>query len=378
MGALYTEEFLSQFEDTSGPQTAFVVNLCTRPEPQIEGFRQQIEDWYAHLREDARPYYRERLSSLDNPTFFQAFSELVLHELFLNHEMKVLTYPVEDAETLAVALPGGEGSFSLAVQSFIPEVQVRGSMQPFRRLLRELKEIEHRFMFSVYLKRWLPYNFDPKPIRRALEAWLNSLEDTNWEGKYAEYRDDHIHLEFSILDRLRQPRADLVKFRITPLRAPSVLASLGTVIEDKVQRCVAEAGEDTPLVMALFGNEEWDLPVSYIEDFLYNKANFTFNWTTRHGRRERLRSFKANGRANALFSRASCRALSAIALIDKRWERDRAVFSMRLYHNPWCAVPLSPEVFHGFAQFKVMPSGEHGDETIMAWSDMERVRFALP
>lgn len=378
MGSLFTEEFLSQFEDTSGPQTAFVINLCTRPEPQIAGFRQQIEEWYSHLREDAQTHYQERLSSLDNPTFFQAFSELVMHEIFQGHDMKVLSYPVEDAETMAVTTPGGKDSFAMAVQSFIPEVQVRGSMQPFRRLLRELKEIEHRFMFSVYLKRWLPYNFDPKPIRRALEAWLNSLEDTNWEGKYAEYRDDHIHLEFSILDRLRQQRADLVKFRITPLRAPSVLDSLGSVIEEKVQRAVAEAGEETPLVLALFGNEEWDLPVSYIEDFLYNKANFTFNWTTRAGRRERLRSFKANGRANALFSRANCRALSTLALMDKRWERNRSVFSMRLYHNPWCAVPLSPEVFDGFAQLRIIPAGEHPEQTYMAWRNTDRMRFALP
>jgi len=378
MGTLFSDEFLASVEDLPATHPSFVAGLCRRSEPAIASFREQIGTWFGNLREDAQPSYRERLFSLDNPTFFQAFTELVLHEIMMNNSMRVVSYPVDDAEAMAAAMPDGSGAFGVAVQSFIPEVQVRGSMKPFRQLLRELKEIEHRFLFSVYLKRWLPFQFDPAPIRRALEVWLDSLEDTNWEGKYAEYRDDHIHLEFSILDRLRQPKKDLVKFRITPLRTPSVLDSLGRVIEAKVARVVAQMGEDTPLALALFGNEEWDLPGSYLEDFFYNKANNAFYWSTRGGRHERLKSFRSNGRADAIFARPSCRSLSAVVLVDKKWERDRPVFSLRVFHNPWCNLPLSMDVFEGFAQFRHYPQGELSDQAYMGWDSLERTRFILP
>ncbi len=378
MGSLYNDDFLASIEELPDAHPSFVASLCRRPEPAIQNFRTQIEGWFGNLREDAQGVYRERLFSLDNPTFFQAFTELVLHEIVMNNSMRVLAYPAEEMEAMAISLPDGQGSFSVAVQSFIPEVQIRGSMRPFRQLLRELKGIEHRFLFSVYLKRWLPFQFDPTPIRRALEVWLDSLEDTNWEGKYAEYRDDHIHLEFSILDRLRAPKKDLVKFRITPLRTPSVLDSLGRVIEEKVARATAQVGDETPMVLALFGNEEWDLPTSYLEDFFYNKANFSFHWTTRSGRAERLKSFRTDGRADAVFARPACRPLSAVLMIDKKWERDRPVFSMRVYHNPWAAIPLPTGVFTGFAQFRTLPQGEIVDQTYMGWDALERLRFILP
>jgi len=378
MGALFNDEYFAGLEDLPATHPSFVAALCRRSEPAIQAFRTQIETWFGNLRDDAQPIYRERLVSLDNPTFFQAFTELVLHEIMVSNSMRVLSYPVEDAEAMAISLADGTGSFAVAVQSFIPEVQIRGSMKPFRQLLRELKGIEHRFLFSVYLKRWLPFQFDPTPIRRALEVWLDSLEDTNWEGKYAEYRDDHIHLEFSILDRLRKPARDLVKFRITPLRTPSVLHSLGRVIEEKVERVVAQVGNETPLVLSLFGNEEWDLPASYLEDFFYNKANFSFHWTTRGGRRERLKSFRANGRADAVFARPGCRALSAVMMVDKQWERDRPVYSLRVFHNPWCTMPLSADVFDGFAQFRPFPKGDFADQTYMGWDSLERIRFILP
>ena len=378
MGSLFNDEFYASLDDLPAVHPGFVAALCRGKEPAIQSFRGQIETWFENLREDAKPTYRERLFSLDNPTFFQAFTELVLHEIVLNNSMRVISYPVDDMEAMAIALADNTGSFTVSVQSFIPEVQIRGSMRPFRQLLRELKEIEHRFLFSVYLKRWLPFQFDPTPIRRALEVWLDSLEDTNWEGKYAEYRDDHIHLEFSILDRLKVPTRDLVKFRITPLRTPSVLGSLGRVIEEKVERLVSQVGDETPLVLALFGNEEWDLPASYLEDFFYAKANFSFHWTTRGGRRERLKSYRANGRADAVFARPACRALSAVMMIDKKWERDRPVFSLRVYHNPWCDNALPTDVFAGFAQFRHFPTGELKDQSYLGWDALDRVRFILP
>ncbi len=356
MSLLYPEEFRAELGRLPAPHPSFLVSLCTREEGAIQSFRTSIESWFSHLREDAQPAYREKLTSLDNDRFFQAFTEMVLHEALLQRDRKILTYPEDTDEPMSVAVSDSGECFSLLVQSYIPEVQVRGGMTAFKHLLRDLSEIEHHFFFSVYLKRWLPYNFNPGPIRKALEVWLNSLDEGLWEGKYAEYRDEHIHLEFSILDRAEGNRRNLVRFRIPPLRTPALLSDLQDLIIARLKN-VTQADPSMPLVLALFGNEAWGLPEHYLQDFLLGKSSTCFNWPTVSGRVEKVKSFRRRGKG-ALFSRPELASLSALLFCDKEWERDRVVFTMRLYHNPWAKVPLKPEALDGFTQLRPLAEGE--------------------
>lgn len=373
MPPLFTDEFRAELARLPSPHPSFLVSLCTRDEAAIQTFRGQIEAWFDHLKDDARLAFQPRLTSLDNDRFFQAFAEMVLHEALVRGGRQVLTWPEDADEPLSVSLGEGGEVFQLLVQSYIPEVQVRGGMTAFRHLLRELQEIEHHFFFSVYLKRWLPYNFDPRPIRRALEVWLNSLDEGLWEGKYAEYRDEHIHLEFSILERAQEDRKHLVRFRIPPLRTPALLQDLQALILDRL-RTASLPDPDMPMVLAVFGNEGWGLPDGYLHDFLYGKCAGAFNWQTLSGRSERLKFVRRQVKG-AFLARPELAALSAIMFCDKEWERDRVVFTMRLFHSPWARAPLKPEAFEGFAQFRAFAEAEDliflgADETGAARVDL--------
>ena len=353
---LYSDDFRDELMRLPSPHPSFLVSLCTREEAAIQTFRGQIESWFQYLREDARDGYREKLTSLDNERFFQAFAEVAVHEALRRADRKVLTYSEEPDEPMSVAVADSGECFSLLVQSYIPETQARGGMTAFRHLLRELGDIEHHFCFSVYLKKWLPYNFDPRPIRKALDVWLDSLDEGLWEGKYAEYRDEHIHLEFSILEKVETKRRNLVRFKIPPLRAPALLQDLQNMLVNRV-RTSASRDPSMPLVLALFGNEAWSLPENYLHDFLFGKSSSTFNWPTVGGRAQKVKSFRRRSKG-ALLGRPELQALSALLLCDKEWERDRVAFSMRLYHNPWARVPLKPEAFDGFSQLRPLAEGE--------------------
>lgn len=374
---LYAQQFQDEVADLPRPHPSFVVSLLGRSEPAIVSFRTQIENWWGHLGEGTKAAYTDRLCSLENDVFFQAFAELAVHEIFRYHDIRVLGHAPRPGATVPAAIGSeDEAAFGLGVLSYLPEVQIRGSMSVYRHLIRELNGIHHHYNFSVYLKRWLPYDFDPRPIKRALEVWLDSLDDGSWHGKYAEYRDDNIHLEFSILDKLNEDRRSLVRFRISPLRSPEALERIG----EHIDRLVAEADKtelkDVPLVAALFSNEEWSVPENFLQDYVYGKADYSFNWTTHRGRTERLKSFTQKSAKYGVFTQERLRKVSALILCDKEWERDKVVFSLRVHHNPWADKPLDPDLFGDFAQYRTV---EREDEsTFLAWHNLDRARFRLP
>ena len=376
--ALFHDALRQELADLPRPHPSFLVSLMTREEPAIQSFRDQIELWWGNLGPEARELYASQLTSLENDDFFQAFGELAVHEILRYHDIKVVDYPSKPGGWMkATADDDSEATFGLGVLAYLPEVQIRGSMSVYRHLVRELNQIHHHYYFSVYLKRWLPYDFDPRPIKRALEVWLDSLDDGSWHGKYAEYRDENIHLEFSILDKLNEDRRSLVRFRISPLRAPDVL--------DKIVECVdrmiadeenTDGLNDRPLVATVFSNEDWSLPEMFLQDFLYGKPDYNFNWTTHGGRSERLKAMTQQSSKYGVFSLERYSKLAAIVLADKEWERDKVVFSFRVLHNPWAATPLPADYFADFAQYRTID--RDGDTAFLAWQNQHRSRFRLP
>jgi len=375
--ALFHDALRQELAELPRPHPSFLVSLMTREEPAIQAFRDQIELWWGNLGDEARELYSSQLTSLENDDFFQAFGELAVHEILRYHDIKVVDYPTKPGGWMKASTDDGEETFGLGVLAYLPEVQIRGSMSVYRHLVRELNQIHHHYYFSVYLKRWLPYDFDPRPIKRALEVWLDSLDDGSWHGKYAEYRDENIHLEFSILDKLNEDRRSLVRFRISPLRAPDVL--------DKIVECVDKMLVDAddlnglaerPLVATVFSNEDWSLPEQFLQDFLYGKPDYNFNWTTHGGRSERLKAMTQASSKYGVFSLERYQRLAAIVLADKEWERDKVVFSLRVLHNPWATNPLPPDYFADFAQYRTID--RDGETAFLAWQNQHRSRFRLP
>jgi hypothetical protein len=374
--SLFTEALCTELAQLPRPHPSFLVSLLTREEPAIAVFREQVSEWWSHLGEGARAPFGARLTSLENDEFFQAFGELAVHEILRYHGIRVHRYANEPGGWMTAASGGGAGvEFGLGVLSDLPDVQVRGSMSVFRHLIRELNQIQHHYYFSVYLKRWLPYDFDPRPIKRALESWLASLDEGSWHGKYAEYRDDDIHLEFSILDKLREEKRDLVRFRISPLRTPEVLDRIKGCVDRLMEGAKAEGMSGMPLVATVFSNEDWALPEMFTLDYFYGKPDYAFYWSTKGGRRERVRTVQQATSKYGVFSSDKYRDLSAIVMTDKEWDRDKVVFSLRVLHNPWASNPLPRGCFGDFAQYCTIQ--QDGTESYLAWDNPERVRFRL-
>ena len=131
-----------------------------------------------------------------------------------------------------------------------------------------------------------------------------------------------------------------------------------------------------PLVTTIFSNEDWALPEMFLQDFLYGKPDYAFNWTTHGGRVERVKSFTQASSKYGVFSLERYQRLSAVVLADKEWERDKVVFSFRVLHNPWAERPLPRDYFNDFAQYCAIEKA--GEKAYLSWQNPQRMRFRLP
>jgi hypothetical protein len=359
---LFTPELRRDLAAIQQPNS-FLVSLCSRDEPPIQRFRSQIEEWFQSMNGAAQEALRPRLLATDNETLFQAFAEVVIHQSLVGNGFKVVRHPNPEDNFYALDSPEGR-AVAVPVRSYVPGVQEQTGKRQLRELVDELSRIRHHYFFSVFLRSWLPSDFDPRPVRRALAMWLNSLDDGMWEGKYAEYRDGPVHIEFSILDKLQGERDHLVRFRIPPLDAPTSLDFLESQVNDTVLTVGGAVEEDTPVLLAVFSNNSWNIPTNFIEDWLLGKADTSFGWRTAGGRQERVKAF-GKGKAQSIFQQSQNSLVSGVLLADKRWVRDEVRFDFRMLHNPWARNPIDVTLPAGWEVFE--PIDERDGQTWLTW-----------
>ncbi len=369
--ALFPDSLLSEIQSRGEPvKGSFLVSILVRDEPQIRLFRDAMETWYHHVPTESRGPLTARLCSVDNDEFFQGFAELAIHQLLRREGLEILEYPDGDEkEFFRVRSPEESREFYLSVVSFIPEDHPHHVQRIYQNFLDELNRIEHRYRFAVYLRRWLPPEFEAGVVRRALESWFRRLDSDPHGGQYAEYRDGGVHVEFSILSRLEKPSTNLVGFNLTPLDSTEIIDRFGEVVEREQAKYEALKDDSRPLVIVLFNNDEWKLGPNYLYSFLYGKPRRVFTWKTLGGRREIVLDFSPVY-ARSVFNAPRGQSLAAVVVAEKLWQETGVDLRIRCLHNPWCTLQLPKGFFAEHASLKPIEGASEEDITVY-WKHLD-------
>ena len=374
---LYSDTLLDElYQRGEALNGSFLVSLLSREEPPIRSFRDAIEAWHSGVPEAYRARFTDRLRSPQNETFFQAFCEVAVHHLLVRSgAMRVGGYP--DPMTFpyfSVNSGAGRGSALVSVVSFIPDDHPAIAQQTLVDFIHELNQVKGRFRFAVYLRRWLPMDFDPTVVRRALESWFARLEQDASGGVYAEYRDGDIHVEFSVLERLETARDGLVAFHLPPLESNHILDAFKTTLDEEVERYRKLTDRSKPLVVVLFNNEEWRLGTNYLHEFFYGKPRLSMGWRSRQGRREIIRDFGAPF-VPSIFNSGLGDDLGAVLLIEKVWEDLKVRLKVRVLNNPWCPNPTPEGMLEGKAALQ--PLKMTADQAYVRWEHLDQMLVDL-
>lgn len=267
---IFPDRLVSDIAGVTGAGHSFLRQICAPDGADLRGRLQQLA---ARLGPPLDTRAGELLASFDNRRFFQGFAELVTVGVLQDAgwRVRVLHTP---GPRIEMRSPAGTGVM-LSVLAFLHQTRPGGEEETRARLVDALSRVRARDRFMVLIRRWLPHDFDPAPVRRAVEMWLARVARNEWEGRYAAYEDEHVALEFALTRQRvkgqQSPLADVMG----PFFAHRTLEAVEPRVVQEVDRHRAGPLRNRPLLVALVADQPWLLTDGYVRDFLYGRPSLT-------------------------------------------------------------------------------------------------------
>lgn len=328
---LWSERVISDIRQLPGADHSFLKQLCQDDGGPVLA---QVRELVARLGPPFEARAVELLSSLDNRRFFQGFAEAVTLGA-LTRRGWALEAMVGPGPRLEVRAPDGR-RFVLGVVSFLHQTRPGGDDETIRRLADALSRVASRQRFVVLIRRWLPHDLDPEPVRRALELWLSQVGSGTWEGRYATYEDERVSLEFCLTGDKSRGRQGPLAFVLGPFTAHRAMEVLEPRVVREVDRHLAGPARSLPLLVAAVSDQPWSINQGYLRDFLYGRPTLT----TSDGH---TTTYEFGGPPGpCAFRDPLYQNFAGLLLLDREPTRPLEVRGSALL-NPWSRAPLTPD-----------------------------------
>lgn len=353
--ALFSEALLKDLRSLPGASHTFLKQLA---DPAAQRDRDWLEAAVDRVGGAVADRWTDVLGSLDNRRFFQGWAEVAASQVLADRGWRItdLAWP---GPSLAARDPEGR-PFNVMVLGFVKQVRP-ADRQAVERLIRTLDRVGSRARIAILIRRWLPHDFNPEPVRRAIEMWLREVDRSGWDGRYAEYRDDHVSLEFALTGDQAGEDQGVVSFALGPFDAHRVLAQVERRLVYELDAYRLSAWSDQPVLVACVCDQPWSLPAGYLRELFYGKpvAQATSPWEPRY-----TATFGTE-MTPSLFRDPLYGTLGGLVLVERQPGRPDPV-ATRSFSNPWAHFQLTVDALPGrvFAEHHK----ERGNP-VMSWVD---------
>jgi hypothetical protein len=265
---LYPDRMVADVARLAGASHSYLKQLCT---PDAADVRARLQRCADDLSEPLAARVVPLLTSLDNRRFFQGFAEVSAIGTLARGGWAA-THLVAPGPRIALAA-GGRPTTLLSVLAFLHQTRPGGDAAVRDRLRAVLERVATRMRFAVLIRRWLPHDFDPEPVRQAVQMWLAEVEAGRWQGRYAAYEDEHVALELCLTGERLAPdgSGSPVALMMGPFLAHRTLEVVEPRVVQELDRHVASAERSEPLIVACVSDQPWLLSPGYVRDFLYGR-----------------------------------------------------------------------------------------------------------
>ena len=353
---VFTDALLDELKRLPGARHSFLRQLAL--DPQGEEARADLDAQVDQAPLAVRERWRDLLSSLDNRRFVQGRAELqtIAHLARSGWQLVGQEHPGPDLVLEREGRP-----LRLLTLAFAEQTRPGPDREVIARLARALDRVGSRTRIAVHVRRWLPHDFDPEPVRRAIDLWLREVDRGGWEGRYAAYEDDQIALEFALTGDQASAEQGVVAFTLGPFHAWQARGALESRLIRELDHTLASVRLERPLVVACVATDRWNLGPGHVREMLLGKPDAMELPEDGTGRRLHY----ARRTANALFRTPAYAGLSGVILLDGQ-AGDGAPASSRTWLAPWAGRPLVAEAFAG-PVLDVVERGEDG--VVLGWSE---------
>lgn len=351
--SLFPDRIMADLAQLPGADHSFLKQISG---PDGRSVRDGLDRVVAGLPTVVQDRIVPMLTSLDNRRFFQGYAEISV--------LSALGRGGWSAEGLygtgpRLRLAGVDGAnLALSVLAFVHQSRPGGDVENRHRLVEALGRVAGKHRFAVLIRRWLPHDFDPEPVRRAIEVWLQQVQAGAWVGRYAPYEDETVFLEFCLTGEKVKGRVSPLALALGPFYGHRALSVLEPRAVAEMDRHTHSVERDTPLLLACVSDQPWNISPGYLRDLLYGRASCTT--TGEEGAR-----FEFGGSPSVCaFRDPLYRSIAGVVMVDRNPSRPTTVRA-EAWLNPWAERPLAPASLgvRAFARLGGTP-----DAPVMGWS----------
>ena len=350
---VFCEDFLRGVSALPGASYSFLRQVAL---PESARVRSALTATIKDAGAEVSDRWEDLLSSLDNRRFFQGYAEVATAARLRAAGWR---FPRLGARpTTLIATHPTEGERDLLVLSFIRQVRPAPDQEVIGRMVRALNRVGSRARISIHVRRWLDHDFDPEPVRRAIDLWLREVDRGGWDGRYAAYEDERISLEFALTGEEAVPGAGVVAFAVGPFvgqRSREVLERQ-LIFELDHHRL---GGEGDRTLVAAVADQPWPLPPGHVRELLYGKPT-RISTTGEAGSTEF--TFGAEYMPS-VFRDPHFEGLGALMLLN-RGSASGIALEGKSYLNPWAADRPHSESLPGRV---LSPVRREGGASVLRW-----------
>ncbi|HJN78362.1 MAG TPA: hypothetical protein QGF58_30900 [Myxococcota bacterium] len=332
--AVFTNALVEEMQTLKGGSHTFLKQVCADDSGPL---RDALDAALGRMPFSVRERLGDRLRSLENRRFFQGFAELASCAVLADAGWEILG-AVGGGDPLQLQRPDA-APCNLLVVSFLHPGRPDVDSRPVAKLRAALDRVFSRLRFAVFVRRWLPPEFDPEPVRQAVELWLREVEAGRWDSRYAAYEDEAVALEFGLVGSKDEPE------RVSPSGAP-VLMTVGPFIAGRVmatveRRIVQDLDRyrmgphgTEPVLVTMVSDRPWHIPSGTLRDFLYGKPSWVSS-SPEHGWEAAL----SHEPEPCLFKDPLYSSVCGVVQVD-RDDKEALAVGGRGWSNPYADAPL--------------------------------------
>lgn len=359
---LFSDAILDDLRRIPGAHHSFARQMA---EADGADLRALLEDAASRVPDIVRDRWRSSLTSLENRRFFQGFGEAAatLQLARAGWTVTELTWP---GPSLVARHESGLEA-DLLVLSFIRQVRPGPDTAMVQRLHRALDRVGSRARIAVLVRRWLRHDFDPEPVRRAIDLWLREVDRGGWDGRYAAYDDDHVSLEFALTGEQAEDGQGVVAFTIGPFEAQRTLEAVE-------RRMVAELDRDRlhrtqrvrPTLVVAVADQPFRISRGYLRELFLGKPFAQLTGPDLPG----LEHWFGARYAPSLFRDPHYRHVCGVLMLERPGDAP-ATLTGRAWLNPWSEAELQASHVGcpalALDRFEDAPG--HGSSAVLRWQD---------
>jgi len=331
---LFPHERLKALRNHQGSGHQYLQLLSS---PEGARLRDRLNDIASSADTKLKQRWTESMASADPRRFFQGYAEIST-TAFLREAGWRLTGNESNGSEIRVERNTKDGTIQacrVLVLAFIQPGRTSHETEAMGQLIRSLNRARARHRIAVLVRRWHPHDFNPEPIRRAVDLWLRKVARGQWNGRSAACEDEHIDLEFILTDRTTRTGEGSVAFAMGPLDGFRTLEVVETRLVYELDACQIKGPADEPLIVSLATNADWALSPGFLRGLLYGRPQ----WHSTNGEPHRQEMAFAKDCSPSLFRDPIYNQISATLIMD---QQNGLGPCARAYLNPWSAHPMTP------------------------------------